>query len=51
MFSKFLDEKSQAELNEVLNKFLFPIKCYCIIIILIFLLNSYYLYRMLEKLN
>lgn len=50
MLSKFLDEKSQAELNEILNKILFPVKCYCIIICLVLLLNAYYSHKILENL-
>ena len=46
-----LDEKSQVKITELFNKIIFPIKCYSIILILIFLLNSFYLYKISEKLN
>jgi hypothetical protein len=51
MLSNILDEKSQVKINEIANKFIFPIKCYAIILIVILLLNSYYLYKISEKLN
>ena len=51
MLSNILDEKSQVKINEILGKFIFPMKCYSIIIIFILLLISYYLYKISEKLN
>lgn len=51
MLSNILDEKSQIKINEIVNKIIFPMKCYTIILIVILLLNSYYLYKISEKLN
>lgn len=51
MLSNILDEKSQVKINEIINKLIFPMKCYAIILIVILLLNSYYLYKISEKLN
>jgi hypothetical protein len=50
MLSNILDEKSQVKINEIINKFIFPLKCYAIILIFILLLNSYYLYKISENL-
>lgn len=51
MLSNILDEKSQIKINEIISKIIFPMKCYAIILIIILLLNSYYLYKISEKLN
>jgi len=51
MLSNILDEKSQFKINEIFNKIIFPMKCYAIILFVILLLNTYYLYKISEKLN
>ncbi len=51
MLSNILDEKSQVKINEIFSKIIFPIKCYAIVLLVILLLNSYYLYKISEKLN
>lgn len=51
MLSNILDEKSQIRINEMFNKFIFPLKCYAIILLFILLLNSYYLYKISENIN
>tara|TARA_B110001450_G_scaffold98009_1_gene92971 strand:+ start:1337 stop:1504 length:168 start_codon:yes stop_codon:yes gene_type:complete len=51
MLSNILDEKSQAKISELFNKIIFPVKCYAIILLIILLLNSYYLYKISENLT
>ena len=46
MLSKILDEDSQIKINKTLGSVLFPLKCYCILILLTLLLISYYLYKL-----
>lgn len=51
MLTNIIDEKSQIKITETINKCVFPMKCYVIILLIILLLNSYYLYKISEKLN
>lgn len=48
MLSNLLDEKGQEKINIILSNLSFPIKCYCVLMVVILLLNSYYLYRITE---
>ena len=51
MLAKLFDPESQEKIKETLNDITFPIKFYCIIITVLLLLNSYYLYLISEKLS
>lgn len=49
MLSKLFNEEEQSKIKNMLNDITFPVKCYCITIILLLLLITYYLFRIQEK--
>ena len=51
MISSILDDESQKKINSILGEIIFPIKCYCIILIAILLLIAYYLYKIEIKIS
>ena len=51
MLSNFLDEEGQESINNILNNVIMPLKFYAIIITIILLLNTFYLYSISKKLS
>ena len=51
MLSNFLDDESLSKVRDILSQITTPLKFYSIIITVILLLNTFYLYSISEKLR
>lgn len=51
MISNFLDDEGQEKIKNILNNITLPLKFYAIIITIILLLNSFYLYSISKNIG
>lgn len=51
MLSKLLDGESQTKIKDTISDVTFPLRIYSIIVVVILLLNAFYLYLISRKLG
>jgi hypothetical protein len=49
MLDSLLSDDNKNLIKNLINDFVFPVKIYCILILILFIINTYYIFKIYES--